>query len=259
MRLLVDFVDPDGSLCAAAQLAAVEMDPAVTAVVRVVQGDLVAVALGTRPRTSGASVPSSAASSAVTAPALEVPTVTVEPAVETTVEKTPRFLVFGANTAGVAAGNLQKAISAAFPEQFLDLQEQIVGREQEEADGEVYVSRRTVPGNLWLIAVVCFPRNRNEFAVTKMGFQNALRCALQLTEGNGVDVCHVLTHALGSFTGHPGAHDFPVHMMAGLQDIALDLYRDHNLAPKKKKRFRSRPMFCLCDCFWGAESGGCFA
>ena len=22
--------------------------------------------------------------------------------------------------------------------------------------------------------------------------------------GNGVDVCHVLTHALGSFTGHPG-------------------------------------------------------
>ena len=34
-----------------------------------------------------------------------------------------------------------------------------------------------------LIAVVCFPRNRNEFAVTKMGFQNALRCALQLTEG----------------------------------------------------------------------------
>ncbi len=34
-------------------------------------------------------------------------------------------------------GNLQKAISAAFPEQFLDLQEQIARREQEEADGEV--------------------------------------------------------------------------------------------------------------------------
>jgi len=49
-------------------------------------------------------VHSSAASSAVTAvTALEVPTVTVEPAVETTAE-TPRFLVFGANTAGVAAG-----------------------------------------------------------------------------------------------------------------------------------------------------------
>ena len=49
-------------------------------------------------------MPSSAASSAVTAvTALEVPTVTVEPAVETTAE-TPRFLVFGANTAGVAAG-----------------------------------------------------------------------------------------------------------------------------------------------------------
>ena len=43
-------------------------------------------------------MPSSAASSAVTAvTALEVP------AVETTAE-TPRFLVFGANTAGVAAG-----------------------------------------------------------------------------------------------------------------------------------------------------------
>ena len=28
MRLLVDFVDPDGSLCAAAQLAAVDLDPA---------------------------------------------------------------------------------------------------------------------------------------------------------------------------------------------------------------------------------------
>ena len=38
MRLLVDFVDPDGSLCAAAQLAAVDLDPAVTAAVRVVQG-----------------------------------------------------------------------------------------------------------------------------------------------------------------------------------------------------------------------------
>ena len=56
------------------------------------------------PTSKGASVPSSAASSAVTAvTALEVPTVTVEPAVETTAE-TPRFLVFGANTAGVAAG-----------------------------------------------------------------------------------------------------------------------------------------------------------
>lgn len=47
MRLLVDFVDPDGSLCAAAQLAAVEMDPAVTGVVRVVQGG---VMLGQPPK-----------------------------------------------------------------------------------------------------------------------------------------------------------------------------------------------------------------
>eukprot|EP00913_Durusdinium_trenchii_P030708 g28762.t1 len=97
----------------------------------------------TRRGGSGGSGSAGSASSAGTAavPAPPAPTEAAAPP-----KAAPRFLIFGANSAGIASGNLQKSILAAFPEHFAQLQRIMRSRDPDQANGEVYISGE---GDLW--------------------------------------------------------------------------------------------------------------
>ncbi|CAE7183966.1 unnamed protein product, partial [Symbiodinium necroappetens] len=192
--LLLTFADRDAATSEAAAVALAPLAPRVA--VRVVRGDLTAVALGDLGEavgTQGGAASSSSGSSAVARP----PDAGVRP-VETDLD-VPTFIMYGANTAGIASGNLQKAISEAFPEQFADIQRQMSQAPPHDGfgNGEVFVSHES--SNVRLLAVSLFPRSSEGPAAVRRGAADAL-CAARALTGPSF---RVVTHALGSFTGHP--------------------------------------------------------
>ena len=143
------------------------------------------------------------------------------PAPETTV------LVFGGNSAGVASGRLQRAVCEQFPDGFQAIHQQLKDLPDwdpncwpQDHQGELYVAQtRAGP---WLVSCVVFPRDAcHEFEHTETSFREALALAVQLADGGDV---RVVSHALGSFTGHPAPQRFAESMARGLEQFILDYY-----------------------------------
>lgn len=144
------------------------------------------------------------------------------------------FLVYGANSAGVACGNAQVSVSQTFPIQFEEIHEQIL-REQHpnmeddfwplDTQGRIYASSSEprddcgVTG-VSLLAAVVFPRAHNEHGNTRDVFCNALRAAMSSGRhakgGKHERIVRVVTHALGTFTGHLDPPQFARSMAEGL-------------------------------------------
>lgn len=142
------------------------------------------------------------------------------------------FLVYGANSAGVACGNAQIAVSRAFPAQFEDIHTQILEEQHPDmqddfwpldTQGRIYASRTATEqeGGASLCAAVVFPRAHDEYGNTRDVFSNALRLAVSSSSapakrGNQDQIVRVVTHALGTFTGHLDPPQFAESMAAGL-------------------------------------------
>eukprot|EP00439_Symbiodinium_sp_Y106_P061731 s2335_g9.t1 len=211
--LRLTFADRDAATSEAAAVALAPLGPLVA--VRVVRGDLTAVALGDLGEavgTQGGAASSSSGSSAVARP----PDAGVRP-VETDLD-VPTFIMYGANTAGIASGNLQKAINEAFPEQFADIERQMSQAPPHDGfgNGEVFVSHES--SNIRLLAVSLFPRSSEGPAAVRWGAADALRAAQALTGPS----FRVVTHALGSFTGHPRPQQFAECLALGVEDWLSD-------------------------------------
>jgi len=141
------------------------------------------------------------------------------------------FLVYGANSAGVACGNAQKSVSEVFPTQFQDVHAQIIHEQKGDADsdcwpldtqGRIYASSSGSETNdgVSILAAVVFPRAHDEYGNTRDVFTNALRAAI--SSGAYAKGCtddhtvRVVTHALGTFTGHHDPPQFATSMADGL-------------------------------------------
>ena len=146
---------------------------------------------------------SGASGSAAAAPAAAPAAVAAAPAADATA------LVFGANGEGVAAGRLQRALAEAFPKAFEALAAQLRGAEP----GHTAVAAAP---DVYLVAVVVFPRPSHEELLAREAFRKALEAVAGLVPSGGV--LRVVTHCLGGFTGHPEPQLFPKSMLAGLGD-----------------------------------------
>eukprot|EP00439_Symbiodinium_sp_Y106_P063581 s2335_g9.t2 len=213
--LRLTFADRDAATSEAAAVALAPLGPLVA--VRVVRGDLTAVALGDLGEavgTQGGAASSSSGSSAVARP----PDAGVRP-VETDLD-VPTFIMYGANTAGIASGNLQKAINEAFPEQFADIERQMSQAPPHDGFGNGEAGlRQTHQLNVGrLLAVSLFPRSSEGPAAVRWGAADALRAAQALTGPS----FRVVTHALGSFTGHPRPQQFAECLALGVEDWLSD-------------------------------------
>lgn len=141
------------------------------------------------------------------------------------------FLVYGANSAGVACGNAQTSISEAFPVQFQEVHAQILREQHADADddfwpldtqGRIYAgsSDSGQDSDVCLLAAVVFPRAHDEYGNSRDVFTNALSAAMS-SRAYAKGYAHersvrVVTHALGAFTGHPDPPQFATSMAEGL-------------------------------------------
>ena len=151
-------------------------------------------------------------------------------------DQTPTCVVFGGNTAGVAAGNAQRAISRAFPRQFHEIATQVRNAHASDWDdecwpqesvGSLYAS--STLGGVRLVSCSVFPRDaRCEQETVRRVFRDALifvaaegaRCEPPLAR------LRVVTHGLGVFIGHPDPAAFACAMVRGLADFVYALSDD---------------------------------
>lgn len=149
------------------------------------------------------------------------------------------FLVYGANSAGVACGNAQTSVSQAFPGQFEDIHAQILRQQHPDMEddfwpldtqGRIYASSSETEqdGGVSLLAAVVFPRAHDEHGNTRDVFGNALRVAMSSAAPAKCvkhdKIVRVVTHALGTFTGHLDPSQFARSMAEG-----LDHYLKNNM------------------------------
>lgn len=149
-------------------------------------------------------------------------------------EGTPTFLVYGGNSAGCPAGNAQRAVFAAFPEKFVEI-ETCIRHERELAgtwDGDCWpldtngaVRLSGGEGGVRLAACTVFPRDaRRELEDTRVVFREAVRLAVTTGAGpgsgsHGDTGIRIVTHGLGVFTGHRDPPRFAQAMARGLEDF----------------------------------------
>lgn len=154
----------------------------------------------------------------------------------TPIDDARTFILYGANSAGVACGNAQTSISKTFPVQFKEIHSQIL--QEQQADGEddlwpldkeghIYASSSEpdLDGEVSLLAAVVFPRAHDEYRNVQDVFTNALRMAVAsgaCSKGCVPGTVRVITHALGTFTGHPDPPQFAKSMAEGLADFLKD-------------------------------------
>ncbi|CAE7236104.1 unnamed protein product [Symbiodinium natans] len=211
--LLLAFVDRDAATVEAAAATLAILQPRVA--VRVLRGDMVAVALG---QELGEEVGGGSGASSASATAAAPPSALARHVDSDAFRDVPTFIMYGANTAGLASGNLQKAISEAFPEQFADIAQQMCQAPPHDGfgHGEVFVSHES--RNIRLLAVSLFPRPSEGPAAVRRGAADALRTAQALAGPS----FRVVSHALGSFTGHPRPQDFAECLAGAVEDWLSD-------------------------------------
>ena len=148
-------------------------------------------------------------------------------------DQTPTFVVFGGNTAGVAAGNAQRAMRRAFPLQFREIAAQAKAARDDDDDddgcwphdtvGSLYAS--SASSGVTLVSCCVFPRDaRREHENVRRAFRDAL--LFVATGGARLARVRVVTHGLGVFVGHPDPCAFARAMAHGLADFARALSDD---------------------------------